>query len=90
MENAYKYTPNGEFIKLYYKDDCITVEDSGIGIEDKEKVFEAFYRENKEKEGFGLGLTIVKAIAQKQELSIHLESEKGRGTKVYLCKRLNS
>jgi signal transduction histidine kinase len=88
LENAYKYTPKGGFIKLYYKDDCIIVEDSGIGIEDKERVFEAFYRENKEKEGFGLGLAIVKAIAQKQGLSIHLESEKGKGTKVYLCRRL--
>jgi signal transduction histidine kinase len=89
LENAYKYTPKGGFIKLYYKDDCIIVEDSGIGIEDKERVFEFFYRENKEKEGFGLGLAIVKAIAQKQRLSIHLESEKGKGTKVYLCRRLN-
>jgi len=88
LENAYKYTPKGGLIKLYYKDDCIIVEDSGIGIEYKERVFEAFYRENKEKEGFGLGLAIVKAIAQKQGLSIHLESEKGKGTKVYLCRRL--
>jgi signal transduction histidine kinase len=88
LENAYKYTPKGGLIKLYYTDDCIVVEDSGVGIEDKERVFDAFYRENKEKEGFGLGLAIVKAIAQKQGLSIHLESEKGKGTKVYLCRRL--
>jgi Signal transduction histidine kinase len=89
LENAYKYTPKGGFIRLYYKDDCIVVEDSGIGIENKERVFDAFYRENKEKEGFGLGLAIVKAIAQKQGLSIHLESEKGKGSRFYLCKRLN-
>jgi signal transduction histidine kinase len=89
LENAYKYTPKGGFIRLYYKDDCIVVEDNGVGIEDKERVFDAFYRENKEKEGFGLGLAIVKAIAQKQGLSIHLESEKGKGSRFYLCKRLN-
>jgi signal transduction histidine kinase len=65
------------------------VEDSGVGIENKERVFDTFYRENKEKEGFGLGLAIVKAIAQKQGLSIHLESEKGKGSRFYLCKRLN-
>jgi len=28
LENAYKYTPKGGLIKLYYKDDCIVVEDS--------------------------------------------------------------
>jgi signal transduction histidine kinase len=89
LENAYKYTPKGGLIKLYYKDDCIIVEDSGVGIEDKERVFEAFYQENKEKEGFGLGLAIVKAIAQKQGLSIHLESEKGKGSRFYLCRSIN-
>ncbi len=88
LENAYKYTPKGGYIRLYYKDNCIIVEDSGIGIEDKERIFEVFYRENKEKEGFGLGLAIVKAIAQKQGLSISVESEKEKGSKFFLCKRL--
>ncbi len=90
LEEEYEFIKESHVLKVeYLKDDCIIVEDSGIGIEDKEKVFEVFYRENKEKEGFGLGLTIVKAIVQKQGLSIHLESEKGKGTQVYLCRRLN-
>jgi len=88
LENAHKYTPKGGYIRLYYNRGCIVVEDSGISIEDKVRVFEPFYRENSEKEGFGLGLAIVKAVAQRHGLKLSLESEKGKGSKFYLCRVL--
>ncbi|RLJ71458.1 signal transduction histidine kinase [Hydrogenivirga caldilitoris] len=90
IENSYKYTPQGGLIRLYYDRGCVIVEDTGVGIEDKERVFDRFYRENTEKEGFGLGLSIVKAIADLHGFGLGLESERGKGTKVSLCFFINS
>ncbi|MFN3946918.1 MAG: ATP-binding protein [Aquificaceae bacterium] len=85
IENAYKYTNKGARISLYYKEGCIVVEDEGIGMEHPERAGELFYREASDKEGSGLGLYIVKLIAQKSGMSMRVKSEKGAGTKVILC-----
>ncbi|MFN3813024.1 MAG: sensor histidine kinase [Aquificaceae bacterium] len=85
IENSYKYTPEGGMIKLYFINNCFLVEDNGIGIKNIEKVLERFYREVKYKEGFGLGLSIVKAVADAHRFKLNIESKKGHGTKVSLC-----
>jgi signal transduction histidine kinase len=43
-------------------------------IKDKEKVFEAFYREEKNGDGFGIGLRLVKSICEEEGVSIFLDS----------------
>lgn len=64
----------------------LTVKDTGIGIpaEEKERVFERFYRidkgRSKENGGTGLGLSIVKHAAKYHDASILLNSEKGKGS----------
>ena len=64
----------------------LAIKDNGIGIhpEDKEKIFEEFYRspEAKKKEymGTGLGLPLVKQIVEKYGGNISLESQPGEGT----------
>ncbi|MDW8066325.1 MAG: HAMP domain-containing sensor histidine kinase [Aquificaceae bacterium] len=88
IENAYKYTEEGCSIRLYFKDDCLVVEDNGRGIEHPERVGQLFYREATDKEGSGLGLYIAKLIVQKSGMSMKVESKKGIGTKVKIC--LNS
>lgn len=69
LDNAVNYTPNGGKINLNtFKSSSylvIEVEDNGRGIPDneKEKVFDAFYRIlGNNFQGSGLGLSIVKAI----------------------------
>ena len=69
IENAIKYnTPGGSVwirLAIIQEDVVFTVEDTGIGIppEEREKVFERFYRVDKarsrEAGGTGLGLSIV-------------------------------
>ncbi len=85
IENAYKYTGKGGIIRLYFKDNCIVVEDNGIGMEHPEKAGELFYREATYTGGSGLGLYIVKLISQKSGMTMKVESQRGKGTKVSLC-----
>ncbi|MEN3033751.1 MAG: HAMP domain-containing sensor histidine kinase [Aquificaceae bacterium] len=85
IENSYKYTQEGGKIRLYFSNGCICVQDDGVGIENPEMIGTPFYREYHEKEGFGLGMSVVKAIAERSGLKIKIESKKGSGTKVTLC-----
>lgn len=88
IENAYKYTEEGGIIRLHFSENCVVVEDNGIGMEHPEKAGELFYREAVDKEGSGLGLSIVKLIAQRSHMDMKVESKKGVGTKVSLCYNL--
>jgi PAS domain S-box-containing protein len=63
------------------------VEDNGAGIaqEYQEKIFEIFYRvEHGKHLGEGLGLTIVRQCAEKQNGSVWVESEPGKGSRFFV------
>ena len=102
MTNGIKYNKKGGFVKVIYSEDeknyYITVEDNGIGIDDeeKERIFERFYRvsksRNKDIEGTGLGLAIVKHILISLGGSIELKSQAGEGSsfKILLPKNINT
>lgn len=68
----------------------LKVQDTGIGIpqEDQEKVFQRFYRVDKQRSkvisGTGLGLSIVKHIVHFYKGSIELESKEQKGTTITL------
>ena len=84
LDNAIKYTPDGGSVsvKLWREDGRIKlrVTDNGIGIpaEAAARVFERFYRVDKARSradgGSGLGLPIVKWIAEAHQGSVSLES----------------
>jgi len=61
------------------------VRDNGIGIKPYklDKVFELFYRGEKESKGTGAGLAIVKRIVEAHGGRIWIESEAGKGTTIY-------
>ena len=92
IENAIKYNKNHGYIKIYSKIKNnfveIFVEDSGIGIDSKEKdnIFKAFYRiEGNEEKGSGLGLSLVKETIKVHGGEIQvLNKEKGSLIKVSL------
>ncbi len=60
------------------------VKDNGIGIDtsEQEKVFEIFYQANKQNEGTGAGLAIVRRIVEVHGGRIWIESELGKGCTV--------
>ena len=94
LTNSIKYTPEGGNIKIYvgfvYNDAYIKVIDNGIGIpeDDLKRVFERFYRVDKARTrqmgGTGLGLSIGKEILDRNNGSIDIKSEKGKGTEVVI------
>ena len=92
VDNAIKYTDRGGWAKVSVKNDVnsvvLTVSDNGIGIpeEDKEHVFERFYRVDKSRSrasgGTGLGLSIVRHAAIYHNARIELDSRIGKGTRI--------
>lgn len=88
ISNAIKYSPeNREItIKSHFSEDkfSIVVIDQGIGIAENEKehIFERFYRANNVENiaGTGLGLNIVQKYLDLMKGSIHFESVLGEGS----------
>ena len=93
-ENAVKYNVKGGKVSVWTGNTLegpkVIVEDTGIGIpeEEKERVFERFYRVDKshsrENGGTGLGLSIVKHGALLHDAKIQISSNLGKGTKIEL------
>ncbi len=94
IRNAINFTPEGGKITISAKRKeghiilCVT--DTGIGMtaEDQTKIFEPFERAARQdslhniQHGAGLGLTLVKNIAELHHGYIEIESEKGKGTAI--------
>jgi len=88
VSNAIRYTDQGSVrLECEARDgNCvINVIDTGIGIDEDqlEEIFREFHQckaPGASKEGFGLGLAIVKRLADLLGLTIHVESELGKGS----------
>lgn len=88
--NALNYTPAGGRVivrvRAQNRRAQIIVADTGIGVpaEDLPRLFDAFYRVNRnnssEVEGSGLGLSIVKTIVERHRGKVRVRSKVGAGT----------
>ncbi len=93
VKNACNYTPSGGNVCIAVAPDyrghlTLLVEDSGIGIEEKDlvRIFEPFYRADSSRTrgsgGSGLGLAIVRELVKMHHGSIVIKSAPGKGTSV--------
>ena len=88
LDNAVKYTGEGGKIEIsvesYPLFSRIDICDDGIGVAEDEihKIFGRFYRSAAAggEEGVGLGLTLVREIAQAQGGYVKVRSEPGKGS----------
>ncbi len=90
VNNAISYTPPNGKVRIIANEDSdkvyIAIEDTGIGIEEKEfpRIFERFYRVDKDRSresgGTGLGLAIAKHIVEAHNGEITIQSQKNVGT----------
>jgi signal transduction histidine kinase len=66
---------------------ALEVRDTGAGIADvdRERIFERFYRpDGAGRQGFGLGLAIVRQVAETLAAEVEVDSEVGVGTTIRL------
>jgi two-component system heavy metal sensor histidine kinase CusS len=92
IENALRFTPDGGSVSIHLASNpgqsVVSVSDSGSGIpaEHIHRVFDRFYRmdSSRSSSGSGLGLALVKSIAELHGGTASIASEKNRGTAVTL------
>jgi len=92
IDNALKYTPKGGLIEVRVEKQAanarVWVRDTGVGIpaDDLPHIFERFYRADKSRtrtatvDGCGLGLPIVKWVAETHGGSVEVTSIPGKGS----------
>lgn len=93
-DNALKFTPSGGIVRLSATGNgalaCVSVSDTGVGIpqDDHDRVFEEFYQvgghERDRSRGLGLGLSIVRRLAELLSVDVGITSRVGEGTEVSL------
>jgi len=86
VTNAMKYSSKDMPISVRFDNDILSVEDQGVGMSTTEllRVHERYYQADDQKDGEGIGLTLVKAYCENEGIDIHIKSQKGVGTTVSL------
>ena len=92
LRNACNYSDKEVLISLQQTDNLVelTIEDfgRGISIADQKRVFDRFYRVDKGRSrqlgGTGIGLSLVKHAAERNDGDIYLESQLGEGSKFFV------
>ena len=86
LSNAVKFSEENSAIELEIKKldgrifTCFKDRGEGIKGEEKEKIFNMFYKSNDSKKGYGLGLYINKAIIEAHEGEVYFDSVYKKGT----------
>ena len=86
LSNAFKFTLDGGMIQvmLYQENDrlVLKVKDNGKGIpdEDKNRIFDRFYKVDESRPGTGIGLSIVKRLVELHHGTIEISGEVEKGT----------
>ena len=88
IENGLKYNRDSGILRVSAvskgREAVVTIRDTGVGIknEDRERIFDRFYRSDtaRNEEGTGLGLSISRTIIEAHGGDIAVESELGKGS----------
>lgn len=83
ITNACKFSKSPVKIEIIADKNGFSIQDNWNGLNEEEikKIYEKFYRANKQIEWFWVGFFLVKRITELYEWSIHIESRKWQGTK---------
>jgi len=86
IQNSIKYSNKDSKIEITLKNNICIIKDYGIGIKQEylSKIFDRFYRvdESRARGGYGLGLSIVKDIANLHSIDVNITSEYKKYTQV--------
>ncbi|HON11784.1 MAG TPA: ATP-binding protein [Chitinispirillaceae bacterium] len=86
LSNAVESIKENGKIRIEMDKDELVIRDSGCGIQKEQlsKIFDLAFTTRKESGGTGLGLYLVKELADRLSIAIDVRSEVGRGTEVLL------
>ena len=86
ISNAMKYSEKTSLISIALHDDVLTVEDKGVGMSASEllRVHERYFQGDEKTTGKGIGLSLVKAYCDSENIAIQIQSEKNVGTQILL------
>ena len=77
LSNAIKYnTKDNPLIEIAYKNGILSIFNTGEKIDTKNLfiIFDKYFQENSSKDGFGLGLSIVKEFCDKNKIAINIDT----------------
>jgi len=84
LSNAIKFSPKDSHIKVYIRKNeeglHLIVQDNGSGMKHPEKITSRYYREDEDKHGFGIGMSIVKSIIDEADISLDIASKLNEGS----------
>ncbi len=92
LSNAIKFSLNDGRIEVRTEATkeggvALSIKDYGQGIKNPEKIMGRYYREDEYKNGFGIGMSIVKSIIDEADITLHLSSKLSEGsTFIYIIK----
>ncbi len=84
LTNAMKYSDKHEPIFITLKENILSIKDKGIGMDEMElvKIYDRYYQSDNHAYGDGIGLSLVKAYCDDENIKIRITSSKGEGTTV--------
>ena len=86
ISNAMKYSKKETPISLVLDGDTLRIRDKGIGMSSTDllQVYERYYQADENKEGAGIGLSLVKSYCDEEGIEIQILSQENVGTEVRL------
>lgn len=78
LSNAAKYNNAHGNVWIKLSNTIVTIRDNGKGIKNTAKIFDRFYKEHDR--GLGIGLHIVKKLCNAMHITIHVQSNIGKGS----------
>jgi two-component system sensor histidine kinase MprB len=88
LDNAAKWSPDGGHVTVRLSDGVLTVDDEGPGIppEERERIFDRFWRsaDSRTLPGSGLGLAIVRQVAERHAGTVQAAENVGGGARLVL------
>ena len=86
LENAVKYSDKKEPILIRLDGGELLIRDRGIGMDENEilRIYERYYQSDRNVQGEGIGLALVKRYCDDEGIGLRLRSVPGEGTEVRL------
>jgi len=86
VDNGVKYSKDSTKIEISLQNATLSIKDYGIGMDEVElvQIFDTYYQSNKDIDGFGIGLSMVKRYCDKNKIELMIISKPELGTTLKL------